>query len=71
MTDADIKERKKFDLTAVNKSVGMNEGAIAMFNSEHGGGVIQSTMMMSGITDRNEVTSANNHGQALNYKKML
>jgi len=40
MTDADIGERKRFDATAVNKSVAMNEDAIAMFNSEHGAGVI-------------------------------
>jgi predicted ABC-type transport system involved in lysophospholipase L1 biosynthesis ATPase subunit len=69
MTDADINTRPKFDLTAVNRSVGMNEDAIAMFNSEHGGGVIQSTMMMSGLTNRDEVTSANNYAQTSNKKK--
>ena len=36
LSDADIVERKKFDMTAVNRSVAMNEDAAALFNSEIG-----------------------------------
>ena len=40
--DADIAGRSKFDMASVEKSVAMNEDAVAMFNSEIGG--VQNTM---------------------------
>lgn len=57
MSDNDIVERNKFEMAAVNQSVGVNEEAIAMFNSEVGAGFIASTMMMSQQTDRYALAS--------------
>jgi len=73
MTDHDIAERKRFDLAVVNQSVSVDANAAALFNSEVGAN-INSTMMMSGLTDRDALASVgvnNNYALTSSNKKKL
>ena len=72
MTDGDIAERKRFDLAVVNQSVSVQDAA-ALFNSEVGAN-INSTMMMSGLTDRDALASVgvnDNYALTSSNKKKL
>jgi len=72
-TDHDIAERKRFDLAVVNQSVSVDANAAALFNSEVGAN-INSTMMMSGLTDRDALASVganNNYALTSSNKKKL